>query len=277
MHYDPIKDRLGRYFSKRPLLQRLFFVLLQAIFLRNWYVRRTIKALFRERPLETMLDAGTGFGQHTYFVLKSFPQVQILAVDVKQDYLDKAQRFMDQTPYGSRVRWAWADLTQFESDARFDFILSVDVMEHIEDDRGVFRNFARVLRPGGYVLINTPSDQGGSGVMEDGDERFIGEHVRDGYNPDELGAKLVDAGLEVDHYRYSYGPYGSAGWHLLVKWPMQLLSASWVLLVLLPFYYLLAFPLGMVLNTLDVRRANASGTGLMMVARRPVSPDGDAE
>lgn len=277
MHYDPIKDRLGRFFSKRPLGQRLFYALLQAVFLRNWYVRRTIRALFRDRPPGQMLDAGTGFGQHTYFVLKTFPEAQVLAVDVKQDYLDNARRFMDQTPYGSRVRWAWADLTQFDSAERFDFILSVDVMEHIEDDRGVFRNFARVLRPGGYVLINTPSDQGGSGVTEAGEESFIGEHVRDGYNPEELGAKLREAGLEVDHYRYSYGPYGAAGWHLLVKWPMQLLSAGWAFLVVLPFYYLLAFPLGMVCNAIDVRRINPTGTGLMMVARKPMPTPGAQE
>ena len=53
------------------------------------------------------------------------------------------------------------------------------------------------LRPGGYVIVNTPSDLGGSDVSGEGDESFIGEHVRDGYNRAELEAKLVRAGFEI--------------------------------------------------------------------------------
>ena len=42
-------------------------------------------------------------------------------------------------------------------DARFDGIFSIDVMEHIADFDGDFRNLARMLRPGGYMLHNTIS------------------------------------------------------------------------------------------------------------------------
>ena len=37
--------------------------------------------------------------------------------------------------------FAFADLTAFGEPSTFDFILSVDVMEHILDDTAVFRNF----------------------------------------------------------------------------------------------------------------------------------------
>ncbi|MEM6338040.1 MAG: class I SAM-dependent methyltransferase, partial [Bacteroidota bacterium] len=162
MNYDPIKDRFGELAAKAPAAQRALYAGLQAVFLRNWYVRRAIRELHaswpEDKPLR-VLDAGTGFGQHSYFIAKTFPQAEILAVDVKQDYLDQARRFFDQTPYKDRIRFEWADLTQFERDEQFDFILSVDVMEHIEEDVAVFQNFAKVLAPGGHVVINTPSDQ----------------------------------------------------------------------------------------------------------------------
>lgn len=272
MQYDPIKDRLGSIFSARPAMQRLFYRLLDLFFLRSWYVRREIHRIFASFPpgrTIRVLDAGTGFGQYAYYIAHRFPNARVHAVDVKQDYLDNARRFLDQTPEGERVTLAVDDLTRLEAEGPFDFILSVDVMEHIEDDRAVFRNFARVLRPGGLVLINTPSDLGGSDVREEGETSFIEEHVRDGYNLEELQTKLRDAGLEPIRSIYTYGDYGSLAWRLLIKYPMLALGKTRASAVALPLYYLPVFPLGMALNALDVRSKNEAGTGLLVVARKP--------
>ncbi|MDX1531126.1 MAG: class I SAM-dependent methyltransferase [Rhodothermales bacterium] len=273
MDYDPIKDRLGAAFTRSPLLHRAFFRALDAVFLRAWWVhrevRRIVEALPRDRSVR-VLDAGTGFGQYAYFLLRSYPHVEVTAVDVKADYLDAARQFFDRTPFGGRIAFREHDLTEPLPEVdRFDLALSVDVMEHIEDDRAVFRTFHRALRPGGSVVVNTPSDRGGSGITEAGEESFIGEHVREGYAPAELRAKLEAAGLEVERWAYTYGRYGSAGWHLLVKWPILALNRSMALGALLPLYYLPALPAGLALNALDVRTDNAEGTGLLMTARKP--------
>jgi len=272
MFYDPIKDRLGRVFSTHPVLQKSFYGLLNVVFLRAWYVRREVRRLLdtfpQDRPIH-VLDAGTGFGQYAYFIAAEYPNARILAVDLKEDYLENARRFIMRTPVRDRVTFAEADLTVLDIAERFDLILSVDVMEHIEDDRGVFRNFERVLNPGGYVVINTPSDLGGSDVSADSEESFIEEHVRPGYNREELASKLVEAGLATTKSIYTYGRYGSRAWHLLIKWPMQMLARTRASFALLPFYYLAALPAGSVLNALDVRDENAAGTGLLVVARKP--------
>ena len=272
MDYDPVKDRLGAFFWKTPARTRAFYRTLDAVFLRSWYVRRALREIVggaRGRPFR-VLDAGTGFGQYAYWLVRTFPNVEVLAVDVKQDYLDRARAFMDATPYADRVRFEIRDLTEpMDEDGVFDLCLSVDVMEHIEDDRAVFRNFAKVLAAGGHVVVNTPSDQGGSGVTGEGDESFIGEHVRDGYNAGELREKLETAGLEHVRTEYAYGPWGSAAWRLLVKWPIQALNTTWAAAPLLAPYYALAGPAGLALNRADLARDNASGTGLVVVARKP--------
>ncbi len=274
MQYDPIKDRIGQFVSRYPALQRLFYGLLNLLFLRAWYVRREVRRLLEAKPDDRsidVLDAGTGFGQYAYFIVRNFPQARVDAVDVKQDYLDRAQRFLDRTPYADRVTWAWDDLTALETEGPYDLILSVDVMEHIEADRAVFRNFARVLRPGGHVVINTPSDQGGSDVADEADESFIGEHVRDGYNMQDLGHKLRDAGLEPVKSLYTYGEYGSTAWRWLIKRPMQMLGATWAALVVLPLYYIAALPIGLYLNAKDMEDTNETGTGLLVIAQKPAS------
>lgn len=277
MQYDPIKDRLGYLFSKNPVLQRIFYTLLDLFFLRAWYVRREIHQIIRSMPSDRVievLDAGTGFGQYAYHVASQYPNTHILAVDVKRDYLENARRFLDQTPEGKRVDVAYEDLTQLEAEGPFDLILSVDVMEHIEDDRAVFRNFEKVLRPGGKVLINTPSDLGGSDVKEEGDTSFIEEHVRDGYNLGELKSKLLEAGLQPVRTLYTYGPYGSLAWRMLIKYPIQMIDKSRVTALLLPLYYLFAFPAGMLLNAIDVRQHNEKGTGLLVIAEKPLTSTG---
>jgi SAM-dependent methyltransferase len=270
MDYDPVKNRLGHLFSGRPLLQRLFYALLDLFFLRAWYVQREIRGLFSSRAGDVpirVLDAGTGFGQYAHFLVRTFPNAHVTAVDVKQDYLDNALRFFEGTRYASRVQFAIDDLTRLRTEGPFDFILSVDVMEHIEDDVGVFRHFARVLAPGGFVMINTPSNLGGSDVR--GDEGgFIGEHVRDGYSIEEIESKLRDAGLEPVRSIYTYGPFGSLAWRLLIKVPMQLLGRTRLALVLLPIYYLPVLPLGLLLNALDLWRRHEAGTGLLVTARK---------
>lgn len=271
MHYDPVKDFLGGFFQRSPFLQRVFFALLHLFFLRAWHVKKMLRDLFgrlKDRRPVQVLDAGTGFAQYAYFMVKSFPETHILAVDIKQDYLDSAEQFFNKTKYASQIDFAYEDLTALKTKGPFDLILSVDVMEHIEDDRAVFKNFAGVLNEGGFVVINTPSDQGGSDVTGEDESSFIGEHVRDGYNIDELQDKLRDAGLTPVEAKYTYGKYGSLAWRFLIKYPMIMLSASKLFLILLPFYYIPVFPIGMLLNALDVRTHNETGTGVLVVAQR---------
>jgi len=271
MYYDPIKDRLGAFFGAHPVRQKVFYALLHTLFLRSWYVRRELRALTRSLPVSMpldVLDAGTGFGQYAYYIAREIPNSRVLAVDIKPDYLEHAGRFISRTPLKGRLEFEEQDLTVLDLDRRFDLIVSVDVMEHIEDDRRVFRNFARVLKTGGHVIINTPSDQGGSDAGADAETGFIDEHVRPGYSMDELHAKLREAGLVPVRARYTYGTYGSAAWRLLIKRPMQLLALTRAAYLLLPFYYAAALPLGMILHAIDVRSENETGTGLIVVARK---------
>src|SRR5690606_6026951 len=152
MQYDPVKDRLGAVADRHPMFKRAFFGILNLVFLRAWYVKREIRRIFatmKSQPSIEVLDAGTGFAQYAYFMAKNFPSTRVTAVDVKEDYLDSARHFIRQTPQRDRVHFEVQDLTRLTLDGPYDFILSVDVMEHIEEDREVFRHFERVLRPGG--------------------------------------------------------------------------------------------------------------------------------
>jgi hypothetical protein len=117
------------------------------------------------------------------------------------------------------------------------------------------------------LLISTPSDQGGSDVHDhDEESSFIDEHVRDGYNIDDIQAKLKRAGFSKTEGRFAYGKWGQAGWRLSMKYPILMLNISKIFFILLPFYYLVTFPVALLCNWLDVQRSYKKGTGLIIKA-----------
>lgn len=266
MHYDPVKNTLGRFFNQSTLLRILFYKLLDLLLLRSWHIHRELRRWAKTSTGKRhILDAGSGFGQHTYFMAKMNPAHCILAIDVKEEQVSDCNQFFHKAGIGS-VLFKVANLTQFEKNECFDLALCVDVLEHIEDDTAVMRNILHSLKPGGMLLISTPSDLGGSDVHADGQTSFIEEHVRDGYNKQEIKAKLIAAGFSRVKAHYSYGRPGSIAWRLSMKWPLLMLNVSKAFFIVLPFWYLLVFPFCLVLNFLDSRMAHPSGTGLVVMA-----------
>jgi trans-aconitate methyltransferase len=214
-----------------------------------------------------VFDAGSGFGQYSYYMAKRFPGTSIYAVDVKEEQIRDCTQFFKAVGL-NRCSFAIEDLTQISHADRFDFILSVDVMEHIPDDVGVFSNFHRALKSRGVLFINTPSNLGGSDAHAPDDKSFIEEHARNGYGANEITKKLESVGFHVETLKYTYGTWGTIAWRLGIKYPMLMLNLSKGFFMVLPFYYLITFPFTLVLMYLDYTVNNKAGTGLNVVARK---------
>ncbi len=78
------------------------------------------------------------------------------------------------------------------ADASVDLVMSTDAWEHIDDDTAVARESARVLRPGGRLLVAVPAGKD----LWSGHDLALG-HVRR-YERDELAALITGAGLVLD-------------------------------------------------------------------------------
>jgi SAM-dependent methyltransferase len=267
MQYDPIKKSLGQVFNKTPFLRIIFYKLLDLLLLRTWHVKKAIKEWAREQNgKRNILDAGSGFGQYTYFLSGINKSWFINAVDVKEEQIADCNRFFSSISR-LNVIFETGDLTTYVKPDSFDLILSVDVMEHIQEDEKVFANFYDSLTNQGMLLISTPSDQGGSDVHEHEEESsFIDEHVRDGYNIDEIQEKLKRAGFSRTEARFTYGKPGQIGWRLSMKYPILLLNISKLFFIILPFYYLLTFPVALIFNWFDLQLNYKTGTGLIVKA-----------
>ncbi len=269
MNYDPIKNIFAERIKKQPILRIIFYRLLDLFFLRSWYVRRELKNI-RKRTNDKNLsvyDAGSGFGQYTYFMHKHLQPCSIYGIDVKEEWIRDCKNFFSSRKIDS-VSFGIEDLTKIEHQNKFDLILSVDVMEHIEEDRLVFKNFYNALKKDGFLLINTPSVYGGSDVHGDEEESFIGEHARDGYSPEELRDKLEPLGFTIEKIIFTYGYWGDKAWRLGIKIPMRLLNFSKLFFLILPLYFLITFPFTFTMMFIDYKSDNKIGAGINLLAKK---------
>jgi SAM-dependent methyltransferase len=266
MQYDPIKRSLGNVFNKTPFLRRIFYRLLDLLLLRAWHIHKELRKWIRENKKATdILDAGAGFGQYTYWLNQKNPSWKILSVDVKDEQVADCNNFFSRIG-AANVRFEVQDLTQYVNPGSFDLVVCVDVMEHILEDVQVFKNFHASMKTGAMLVISTPSDQGGSDVHGDEQSSFIEEHVRDGYNINEIQEKLRSAGFSRTYARYQYGTPGKISWRLSMKYPIQMLGVTKLFFILLPFYYLVAYPIAFILNYVDTYSMHRTGTGLIVQA-----------
>ena len=273
MKYDPIKRKLGIVFNQSPFLRKLFYKLLDMLLLRSWHIRKEIKKWEKSvSGKQNILDAGSGFGQYDYYLASRHKDWKITGIDVKKEQIDDCNNFFSRIGL-INANFETGDLTKLSFNGKFNMVLCVDVMEHIEEDEEVLANFYNALTPGGMLLISTPSDQGGSDVHHhdhdhenDGSMSFIDEHVRDGYGINDITNKMKNAGFKTTRAYYQYGKPGKMAWKLTMKFPIIMLNKSYLFFIILPFYYIITFPFALILNALDVRKSHKTGTGLVALA-----------
>lgn len=92
------------------------------------------------------------------------------------------------------------------ADNSMDYVLIVDMLEHLEDDAGFLRETSRVLRKDGELILNVPNPK--EGALR----RFrfwIGQtdeahgHLRPGYTLEQLGELLAPAFEIIESSSYS--------------------------------------------------------------------------
>ena len=268
--YDPVKDRFAQIIRRFRFLRTLFYKILDLFFLRSWYIRKILRNYGSEMDTQgqwKLLDAGSGFGQYDRFILQEFDNVNVQAVDVKEDYLEDSRRYFERQIKAGRITFNQEDLLKIDFEDTFDFVICVDVLEHIEEDEKVMKNIYRALQTGGYFLMHSPSIY--SEEDANGDESFVDEHARPGYSINDISDKLNNSGFAVTEVAYTYGKKGHLAWELIIKYPMLWLNKIklWAL-PLMAVYYIPVLPLSLLLMALDVLDNNERGAGIYALAQK---------
>jgi ubiquinone/menaquinone biosynthesis C-methylase UbiE len=89
-------------------------------------------------------------------------------------------------------------------DAEFDRVVVVDMLEHAPDESAFLGELARITRPGGRLVVNTPHLKRSPlralrHAIGQTDEKH--GHLRPGYSPERLRALLEEHGFEWETHR----------------------------------------------------------------------------
>jgi len=161
---------------------------------RHWWLssrRKMVLDWIEQRyPRRTdlhILDVGCGTG---LMLQEMQPYGTVEGVELS----DEALEFCRQR--GCRnVRKASAMELPF-ADASFDVLTAVDILEHMDDDRGALQEWARVLKPGGRLFIFVPAHRWLWSLQDE-----ISGHRRR-YTAPSLRSLVERAGLRLERQSY---------------------------------------------------------------------------
>ena len=134
-------------------------------------------------PGRRVLDAACGEGYGS--AMMAAAGASVLGIDLGADVVAHARARYASVP---GVAFEQADVTALDHlpDASFDLVLSFETLEHVHEQERMLDGFARLLAPGGLLLVSTPDKR----VYTDLTGEVNPHHVRELYR-DEFEALLA--------------------------------------------------------------------------------------
>ncbi len=159
---------------------------------KGFRTQAALEALKRHSRLDgalSLLDVGSNRGRFASAFLDAAPHAHVTAVEPDERYADSSAGL-------PRTRLARARIEDVVlADAGFDIVHSCHTIEHLAHPFAVLKDHARVLKPGGLLILDAPNIAliGGDDIVE---EWFIDKHLYH-FSAATLGRMIEAAGFEI--------------------------------------------------------------------------------
>lgn len=147
-------------------------------------LRRLLPAL----PGPEVLNAGAGAGSLTLKMVDA--GLRVTSTDASPELCDWVRRALRARGAEEGNPVMVGDLQKLDlPDASFDAAVCAEVLEHLDDDAAALGELARVLRPGGLLVVSVPANP----YRYDWTDRWAGHRRR--YTVAALRTRMLDAGF----------------------------------------------------------------------------------
>lgn len=156
---------------------------------------------------DRVLEVGSGMGS---IAKRLTNKPELVLSDKDERYLEVLRKRFARR---SNVKVMNYDIEKYSpelAELQPDTIICLNVLEHVEDDVNVLRNFYKTLAPGGRLVLLVPASK----ALYSGIDRSLG-HVRR-YSREDLLRKLRDTGFEVGDM-FFFNRVGWVGWFVAGK------------------------------------------------------------
>lgn len=223
--------------------------------IRSMYFEKIISSRFLNKNPKVILDAGSGIGAYAFWLGKKFPNAEITGGDTDKNKLQSA-KIMSQELKIDNVRFIKLDVTNIKNKTKYDLVVCIDVLEHIENFHVALKNFYISLNKSGYLYIHVPQPNQ-ERILSSLNNWHHKDHTREGIAKIELENSLKKLGFKIVVSKETFGFFGKLAWEIN---HLALLRSFVLAGVVFPFTYLLA--------VLDPVWKNRNGLGMLVLARK---------
>ena len=150
----------------------------------------------------SVLEIGSGIGNLSAFLVD---RERLVLTDTREEYLSRLRQRFAGRSHVSVVRLYLPDDDRAVAGQRFDTVICLNVLEHVDDDISALHAIRRLLGPGGRLVLLVPALQALYGTID----RALGHHRR--YKRDGLADLLRATGFKLAHIEY-FNLAGIPGW-----------------------------------------------------------------
>lgn len=152
---------------------------------------------------KSILEAGCGIGNLTGLLLS---QGSVIVADMNEGYLRIVEnKFLGHSNLKEVLLWDIRQEPPKNLAVSIDTIVCSNVLEHIEDDDAVLKNFYQLLPAGGRIIVLVPALK----ILYNVLDQELGHFRR--YGKEELIRKLTLNGFKIRYLKF-FNFFGILGW-----------------------------------------------------------------
>ncbi len=115
---------------------------------------------------ELVLDAGCGIGGSSRLMARKF-QCRVTGMDLAQEFIDAAEFLTRCTGFEKKIEFKQGSILNMDfQNNTFDSVLCQHVLMNIEDKKAAIKEFYRVLKPGGKLILHEVTKGGNDGQFQ---------------------------------------------------------------------------------------------------------------